>query len=316
MTDLEPRIDAYGTYARASALADFVELWALHRQPKSRSDVADYIDDNGWGSIVRETFVIPDDTSDSEWDDEDLGPDAEAAVDRVFTQIEARQAYLGSDYPFLFDNESGYLTPTDASPTPYLALLALTIAHAYRIDVGRSPPHDVFEDTVARALREAGHAAVNFSKIRGAFSVFAEALKNAGPALSLRTVPSGALVSKWAQDEGGDVIAQVHSGFSPSGGIGAWALVGQVTCAKSDKWTQKITEVKERAWGSWLDTQVPIQSFLAVPHQVETRHLEKLVSGDGRVVLDRLRLTAMLRTVSHAELSIFESIRSTPIASL
>ena len=316
MTDLEPRIDAYGTYARASALADFVELWALHRQPKSRSDVADYIDDNGWGSIVRETFVISDDTSDSEWDDEDLGPDAEAAVDRVFTQIEARQAYLGSDYPFLFDNESGYLTPTDASPCPYLALLALTIAHAYQIDVGSSAPHDVFEDTVARALSEAGHTSVNFSKIRGAFSAFTEALKYAAPLLSLRGVSSGTLVSKWAQDEGVDVIAQINSGFSPDGGIGAWALVGQVTCAMSDSWGQKITEVKEPAWRSRLDTQVPPQPFLAVPHQAEMRHLEKLVSENNRVVLDRLRLTAMLKTVSTAEVNILEGVKDTPIASL
>ncbi len=316
MTDLEPSIDAYGTYARASALADFVELWALQQRPKSRSDIADYIDDNGWSAIVRETFAIAGDRRDSDWDDDDLGPDAESAASRVFSQVEARQAYLGSDYPFSFDNESGYLTPADASPCPYLALLALTIAHAYRVDVGSSPPHEVFEDTVARALSEAGHTSVNFSKIRGAFSAFAEALKHAAPLLSLRGVPSATLVSKWAQDEGVDVIAQINSGFSPDGGIGAWALVGQVTCAMSDTWGQKITEVKEPAWRLRLDTQVPPQPFLAVPHQAEMRHLAKLVSENNRVVLDRLRLTAMLKTVSTAELNILAGIRGTPIASL
>ena len=138
--------------------------------PKSRSDVADYIEDNGWGSKVRETFVAPDDTLDPNWEDEDLGPDAESAVTRVFAQIEVRQAYLGSAYPFDIDSESGHLTPVDAIQTPYAALLALTVAHAYRLDVGRRPPHDVFQDTVARALRDAGHTSVNFSKIRSACS--------------------------------------------------------------------------------------------------------------------------------------------------
>ena len=314
--DLEPAVDAYGSYARASAIADFLELWALNRQPKSRSDIADYIGDNGWASKLHETFAAPDDSDDADGEDEDLGTDLEIAVGRVFDQIEARNFFLRGEYPFYFDFDSGRLTPSGAATSPYLALLALTIAHAYRLNTASEKPHAVFEDTVARALNEAGHHSVNFSKMRSAFSNFGDAIKQAATSLSLRVAASEALASKWAWDEGTDVIAQIESGFSAMGGIGAWTAVGQATCAVSNEWDRKISEVKPPNWERWLDTQVPPQAFLAVPHQAEPRHIEKLVTGNQGVVLDRLRLAAMLRSVSLEETAILDEVRSLPLASL
>ncbi|MXV80993.1 MAG: hypothetical protein F4X58_06590 [Chloroflexi bacterium] len=315
MNQLEPAIDAYGSYARASVMADFLELWALHGIRRSWSDIADYIEDNGWNSKVHETFVERIDAGGEESEDADLGADGEEAVDRVYAQIEARQAYLGSAYPFSFDAATGIVEVVDLTPSPYLALLALTVAHAYSVQVEHIRPHEVFEDTVVRALTEAGHRSVNFARIRASSSGFREALLEAGRQLSLRASPDGTYASKWAQDEGADAIVHIDSGFSTDGAVGAWILVGQATCGKSNTWRQKMGEVQDRDWEIRLDTLAPPMAFLAVPHHAEVGHLNKLVGGSRRLVLDRLRLATMLRSVSDKEQSLLTRVKDTEIMS-
>ena len=250
MPELEPNVDIYGTHARASAVADFVELVALGGARWSRSKMADYIGDASWGTKLHETFSTPGDAAGLDDEEgEGLGTDAEDAAERVFSLLADRQGYLGTRYPFRLAPDSGHLELLDEAASPYLVLLGITIAHAFDINVGRNP-RIVFEDTVSQALTSAGHRSVNFSRVRGTYGTFDEALTAAGPTLALRPVPSAAPISLRAQDAGADVLAHVNAGYCPDGGIGAWTLVGQVTCGKSDNWQRKLGEVEVPAWKS------------------------------------------------------------------
>ena len=155
MDELAPNIDIYGTYARASAFADFVELRTLHGSLWSRSEISDYIEDLSWGARLHENFLTPSAAANDD-EGEGLGADAEDATERVLSQFVDRQEYLKATYPFRLDVSRGRLELLDASPCPYLALLAITAAHAFKIEVGRDP-REVFEDTVHQALASVGH---------------------------------------------------------------------------------------------------------------------------------------------------------------
>ena len=212
-------------------------------------------------------------------------------------------------YPFHVDSEKGWLQGIDPAPSPYLALLGITIAHAFSIPTEPGPT-SVFEDTVSRAFADAGHTSLNFSRFRKGYSSFDEALIEAGPAINLRPTPLAALTSARAQDAGGDVLVQVESGYVPGCGIGAWTLVGQATCAKSDRWKQKLGEVEVPAWELRLAAVLPPQPFLAVPHHAD--YVRVLVSNNHRIVLDRMRLARMLKGVSGDERQILDTVMSTP----
>ena len=168
---------------------------------------------------------------------------------------------------------------------------------------------------MSQALTSVGHKSVNFSRIRRSYRTFDEALTAAGPALALRPVPAAAPISLHAQDAGADVLAHVSAGYRPEVGIGAWTLVGQVTCGQSHTWQKKLGDVAVPAWRSRLGSLVSPQAFLAVPHHAEPNHLLTLVTQNEYMVLDRLRLTSMLTTVSKDEEAILDAVRNTPTLS-
>ena len=308
--ELEPDVDAYGTYARVSALADFLELVALNGSRLSRGNTADYIGDLSWQSLLKELFLSGDDEADShdEYDEEPSGGTEEAA-ERVFALLRRRAECLGELYPFYVDSEEGWLQGIDPAPSPYLVLLGITVAHAFSIPTEFGPT-SVFEDTVSRALADAGHSSLNFSRFRKAYSSFDEALIEAGPAINLRPTPSTAPISASAQDAGADVLVQVESGYVPGCDAGAWTLVGQATCGKSDGWRQKLSEVELPAWRLRLAAVVPPQPFLAVPHHAD--YVRVLARNNHWIVLDRMRLARMLSGVSDDERHILDTVMSTP----
>ena len=311
MIELEPNVDAYGSYARSSAIADFIELLAIRGVRPKQATLADYIHDTSWGSRIQETYLVPGNEHPDE-DGEGLGDDAEEAAARVFSLLVQREECLGDLYPFQVGPNEQYIEMAHSAPGPYLALLGITMTHAFDINSGLNP-RDVFEDTVSRALADVGHKAINFSRCRRSHRSFSTALVAAGSVLNLRPVPLGAPISRYAQDAGADVLAHVEAGYRPEDSIGAWTLVGQVTCGESDTWQRKLGEVQVPGWRARLACIVPPQAFLAVPHHAEQSHLEYLVSNSQRMILDRLRLTNMLSFVSADECKIIAAISSTPI---
>ena len=293
-------------------MADFLELSVIREPRILRSDIIDYIDDVSWGSPADELFVSPDSiATDAESKGEGLGVDADDAVDRIFLLLNWRAATLGERYPFRVDQTSRWLEAVDDSPTPYLAMLCTTIAHAFRIAVGRDPKA-VFEDTVTRALECAGHRSLNFSRFRRNASDFESAVMEAGSAIGLVPRPAAAWRSARAQDSGCDVLAHVASGYTPRHSGGAWTLIGQVTCGRSDTWKQKLFDVEVPAWRDRLGVVLPPQAFLAIPHHAERGHLQTLLNNNERLVLDRMRLVRMLEDVSSDELHILRAVTNIP----
>ena len=265
---------------------------------------------------MEELFVSNVVVSDDMYDPgEGIGDDADDASERVFLLLNRRAAILGQLYPFKFGSGSRWVEVTNRSPSPYLAILSITIAHAFDVPTGRVP-REVFEDTVARALGRSGHKSLNFARLRRNAGSFEAALMEAGRELDLHPLPKAAWTSSRAQDAGCDVLAHVASGYVPGNSEGALTLVGQVTCGRSNTWKQKLYDVEVPAWRDQLGTLVPPQAFLAIPHHAETNHLRALVKNNERIVLDRMRLPTMLNDVSSDELDIFTAVTNNPVARL
>src|SRR5437762_2109987 len=60
-SSLAANIDAYGKYARASALADYLELLAFLGRPAGIITLNDYVKDNDWTRRDFELFDLPSD---------------------------------------------------------------------------------------------------------------------------------------------------------------------------------------------------------------------------------------------------------------
>lgn len=86
---ISANIDAYGTYARVSALADFLEVCAIRQLSISQGRVADLIADNHWQ--LREIFIGPDDGDEPQTDQlSDRLDSAREASDSVMAVLRER----------------------------------------------------------------------------------------------------------------------------------------------------------------------------------------------------------------------------------
>lgn len=303
----EPNIDAYGTYARWSALADALELEALLGRSRSEADLGDYIADMGWTRRPVEHYHIPTlappDVDEAEEADVGvlIGGALAKSVARgrerareVFGVLRERADLLEEAYPFRIVDQR--LTPRDdlePAASPYVGILSLTLAHAYNLDVPVNP-RDAFEDVVVDALRKRGLIAANMGMAGRGGATFEEALGVAGPAVLLGSHPDAAIRARRAQDGGVDIIA--HAPFRPRDRRpGRWAYIGQVTCAQSDYWEGKAKEPVPGRWRSFLGLYVLPQAFLAVPHHIPGEVLANLAEAtEGRCLfLDRIRMTEL-----------------------
>ena len=128
-----PEPDIYGPYARASLLADYVELTALQGRPVKRAAVADFLagSDNTWDlELTRSAGRDPiDEESKALSEQLDKARD-DASI--VFRQMDERRHMLTDRYPFEISGDIVSLAPdVDQETNPYVALLALTVAHAF-----------------------------------------------------------------------------------------------------------------------------------------------------------------------------------------
>ena len=283
-----PEPDTYGQYARASLLADYVELLALKDQPVRRATVADFLADNAWNLEL----VLPAHGEAPLPEQHDALAerldDADEAASIVFRQLDERRHILADSYPFQIAGDQVSISrDVDREASAYVAVLALTVAHAFDVP-SAARPEVLFERTVTRVMHARGLSSVGFAAIRRQCGSFGEALQIACQEIGLRAAPDAAPRLARAHDEQVDVLC--HIGWEEDLRPGTWGFIGQVTVGRSDSWRTKLGEPSPSRWRSFAGTGIPPSRFLAVPHHVERPTME-LLTEDGRgVVLDRLRL--------------------------
>ena len=301
-----PEPDTYGQYARASLLADYAELLALNGQPVGRAAVADFLADNDWNlELVHPVEVDAPLLEEPEAPPAQLD-DADETASIVFRQLDERRHVLADCYPFeLADDMISVRHEIDREANAYVAILALTVAYAFRV-ASRSRPEALFEQTVTGVLRTRGLSSVGFGAARRQAGSFEEALQVACEEVGLKATPDAVPRLARAHDEGVDVLC--HIGWENDLRPGSWGFIGQVTVAKSDSWGVKITEPKPHPWARRVGTWVLPLPFLAVPHHVERPMMQKLTVDGQAVVLDRLRLVKFKRENDDDEREVIQAV--------
>ena len=305
-----PDPDTYGQYARASLLADYVELLVvLNRQPVRRATVADFLADSSWDMelIQLPQQDLPDEQSGS------MSEDIEEARDGasiVFEQMKERSSMLGCRYPFTITDDGGEVLPPfpglNPESNPYVSILMLTIAHAFKVE---SPyrPEELFEGIVTNVLGARGLRSAGLAACRRAAGSFEEALRIACRKVGLKADPDAAPRLTHAHDEGVDVLC--HLDWEEDLRPGTWGFIGQVTVGRSDSWGRKISEPRPGPWARRTGTRIPPLPFLAVPHHVERPMMEMLASsGNNAVVLDRLRLVRFKDEIGAEEQEVIRAV--------
>jgi hypothetical protein len=311
---IEPSADLYGGKARRSALADHLELISLSGGQPRVDQLADYIGDAGWTQKLDELYVDHSTAaaSDPDGDPEELPTDTTLAAESVFDLLRERARVLGDRYPFDVTDIGVGQRGDEVSHGPYLALLAISTAHAHSLVVPGEMPWEMFQALVARCLCDAGIPAVDFAGARRGVT-FDDALIDAAGRVGLQATPNVGIRSRRAHDENVDAIAHLDR---RDGRPGQWVFIGQVTCEKSDGWEGKIQEPAEAYWCDMLGISIPPQVFLAVPYHAEARHLSKLVQDRGKAILDRLNFTLWMSEVSDPEMAVINLVLSEEIEAL
>lgn len=307
-----PEVDTYGPYARASLIADYVELLAL-KGPVRRAVVADFLADAGWNLAL----IQP-----SEWgagDSEEQGlseavDEAREVASIVFDQMAERNRGLRGRYPFEITGDSVSCdTGINRENNAYLAMLSLTVAHAFDVDSAHRPD-EVFEHTVTALMRQRGVASVGFGSLRRRAGTFERALRCACSELGLKAVPAAAAKSTRAYDKGVDVLG--HMTWEDDVRFSSWVFLGQVTVGRSDTWETKIKEPSSRTWSRFVGIRNEPMRFLAVPHHVERNTMDMLASDGDALVLDRIRLASFKRGVDTKEREIIRAVTAARVEPL
>jgi hypothetical protein len=300
-------LNAYGTDARYSAMADFAELVAYCAgRDVTEGYVADLVNDYD-GNVPDDKFGVGDPALDEL--PRTRQERASEFTSKVFGLLKSRRQALGTGYPFRFVS-SGVLryAPRSAGPQPYLGLLAITAIHAFDLDVDFEP-RLAFESVVAEALRGTNLIVVNLSKLRRKCGSYPKALRAGLGTHGIRCDPDVVVRRLRAHEQGVDVVAAIAWGDLRMGRL---TMLCQVTCGNSDSWQEKIGEPRTEDWRKMMGETVLPVAALAVPHHVEDLNLAYL-SESGRIVIDRLRLCRLLRSVPRALVRASELLAAAPI---
>ena len=306
-----PEPDTYGRYARASLLADYVELLALKGQRVRRTTVADFLADSHWNlDLIRLPETGGLDGGDRfDGESMDLSAQHDEAADvasSVFLQMAERREMLAERYPFeISDDVASLDAAVQHEASAYVAVLALTIAHAFGVE-SMHRPEEMFERIVTRALRARGLAATSLAVHRRQVGAFEVALRSACKEVRLKAAPDAAPGLVHAHDEGVDVLC--HIGWEETLRPGTWAFIGQVTVGRSDGWVRKIKEPSPEPWKRFIGSGIRPSAFLAVPHHVERRMMELLTTKGDAIVLDRLRLVRFKNEIEADEREIIRAV--------
>jgi hypothetical protein len=274
-------IDVYGTYARQSALADYLEVAALVGSSITQASLGRSIQENGWATLPRRQFLTV----------ENVDEDPEAWAESVFSVIRERAQILDQRYPFELQRTSikSRLTQEEAPNSPYLALLAIAVLHAWNLAVPKGPsPEDVLEDLVARALENRGLTVSRMGAHDRSTRSFVEAVIEGGRLLGLKPMTNPLPRKARVKDAGVDTLAGVTWRDGRPGG--QWIFIGQATVGQSGTWTGKLTEPEPGLWARYMQEPLDPLPFLAIPHHADGDHLSQMTIPRRGLILDRLRL--------------------------
>ena len=266
---IEPNIDRYGKYARSSALADYLELAALAGKRITRDRLEDLIEENEWARRPKRQYYTP-----------NQEPDPAAWSDSVFSVVADRRAALVDRYPFEERGRAVRVVDAalDRGASEYLAVLAITVVHAWGLPAPVDP-EEVLEELVAGVLENLGLAVSRMGTLDREAGGFRETLKAGGTALGLRPSPDPRPVSRRAKDAGVDTLGGVV--WRDGRRAGQWLFLGQATVAQSHEWERKLSEPQPPRWARYLQEPLLPQAFLAVPHHVEDDHMDDLLLPEG-----------------------------------
>lgn len=317
---IEFDLDWYGPYNRRSAVCDYLELMAMAGESVSRAKLSDAIRDSSWTALLADRVQDSDrDTRDAtldvERDDTDLADDLEEAdirASEIAMVLYERQDLLGSAYPFTVGDDGYGLTYRGLGDDtgPYLAFLAITVAHAAKlVGLPRNPVY-IFEDSLTSTLNALGMPTACLGAEARLSRDFPTTLVRGCQRVGLVADPSRAPYRTFANEEGCDTITNVWPQDRRVGGV---QFIGQATCAKSTDWKAKIMEPPVGHWEDWLQRKLSPIAFLSVPHHVQDDMRKYLISADRkRDVLDRLRLALTSRPLREEEFTAIACIeRST-----
>ncbi|MBI4702494.1 MAG: hypothetical protein HY744_15350 [Deltaproteobacteria bacterium] len=306
-------MDAYGSWARASALADYAELSALVHDQSTLADIENLIRHYAWGPQLLPHLRDGDPQGDME---PDLVAEPVRGAERVALIADERLRVLGDLYPFTWDR-NGWKVRSAPDGDVYLVLLAMTVAHAWHLPV---PPgrrvEDLLERTVKRFLLDCGWHADLMSTQAGPGG-FGARLRRATLPLGLWARVKGQAIRRRARDEGVDVLAA--SPWGPRAPRddrpGTLVLLAQATCEATDGWKKKLGDPSPKHWGRILGEPGAVVPALAVPHHAEREHLRWLAAEVDGVIIDRLRLTAGLKATTKDELATLSDVRDAGVSS-
>lgn len=313
MTAIEPDLEAYGRYARASAIADWLEVAAWKGRRMTRAQLEELFFDNNWTTKYPQQFITAEDIAES--DDHD-DPEFQSNVPELWSEailavLQERADILGEKWPFEIKG-NWRVVPTAAIDTypPYLFLLCVTVCHSWNLST-TDRPTILIEDTVSRALQAKGWSVVSMGTADRASRSFQENLTATASACGLTAMNPAFPAKAHAKDAGVDTLA--HLGWSDHRRAGQWITLGQVTIAKSERWEAKIQEPRKDHWADYFYQPLHPFRFLAVPHHVERQHVEHLVGETTGMLIDRLRLALDLPELTDAERRMVDEISQVPI---
>lgn len=278
-TAVGPNVDAYGSYSRAGALADYLEVHALHGRGITPSELEDIAVEQGWSNKERRMVLVEED---------DPATDAEQWSEMAFGTVDARVDILDVKYPFRVDAGGlVYIGNPDPRDNEYVALLALTVVHAWDL-VRTVEPTAVLEDIVRRVLESRSLLAADMGTGDRQGLTFEENLLHQGQACGLSPTKNPRPRAAHAKDAGVDTLGTM---IWPDRRQGQWVFIGQATCGSSVTWKRKLNEPERETWREYLQEALQPQSFLAVPHHIDQRQWAYLMKPKAGVLLDRLRMS-------------------------
>lgn len=295
-TAVGPNVDAYGKYSRAGALADYLEVHALHGSALTAADLEDIATEQGWSRKERRMVLVEND---------DAEADPEQWSEMAFAALYARLDILGDHYPFeLTAGHLVYAGAADPRDDQYVALLALTVVHAWDL-VRAVEPTVVLEDVVRRVLEGRGLLAADMGTGDRKGLTFEENLMEQGKACGLSPTDKPRPISKHAKDAGVDTLGTM---IWPDRRQGQWVFIGQATCGSSATWKKKLNEPERETWRTYLQEAILPQAFLAVPHHIDERAWSYLMAPKAGVLLDRLRMSTNKGQNSADERALVEAL--------